>query len=201
MCNKLRIVSLVLAACWLVGCQPADDARTAFVRTFFEQYPEATLQDIYKGSFQDTFGPAHLLSNRDAVKNYILREIAAADTLVGADYVPCGWEGNFLQVNLKVVADGRVPVDVLVNAFMGSAQGIDTTLTPAFMEEWKLLQQTVRSVVPDLPGFRADSILLAHLLAEGKYVVHHSKVFNTLYHPHYLIVRKDLFEALILPKL
>ena len=104
-------------------------------------------------------------------------------------------------MNLKVVKDGRVPMDVFVDAFMASANGIDTTLTQAFVEDWKLIQQSVRSSIPDLQGFSEDSTLLAELLKQGKYVVHHSRKFNKHYHPHYRIIRRDLFEERILPNL
>lgn len=175
--------------------------RETFINTYLERYPKATLQDIYKGSFQDVFGPAHLLTNRQAVENYIKHEMETAETLEGEDYVPCGWQGNFYQVNLKVIQDGRVSIDDFVNAFMASANGIDTTLTQAWLKEWEQLQQAVRSVSPNLQGFAEDSTLLADLLKQGKYVVHHSRKFNEHYHPHYRIIRKDLFEETILPKL
>ena len=199
--NKHNLILLFLATFLLAGCGGASDGREAFVRAFFERYPQATLQDIYKGSFQDTFGPAHLLTNRESVKNYILHEMKQADSFPGEDYVPCGWQGNFLQVNLKVIADGRVPIDVFVDAFMAGANGVDTTLTPVFLEEWQALLQTVRRVHPHLAGFAQDSTLLARLLGEGQYVVHHSQPFNDTYHPHYRIIRRDVFEELIQPHL
>ena len=178
-----------------------EQAREAFVRTYFQRYPQATLQDIYKGSFQDVFGPAHILTNRESVTKYIQYEMSQVESYENEDYVPCGWQGNFYQVNLKVIADGRVPMDTFVEAFMASAQGIDTTLTPQFIEDWQWMQQSVRKVVPDLEGFEEDSTLLANLLKEGKYVVHHSQKFNDHYQPHYRIIRKGLFEEKILPKL
>lgn len=191
-------ISIILL--WLVACsQPSP--REEFVRTYLQRYPEATLQDIYKGSFQDVFGPAHILTNREAVENYINHEIKTAEKFEDADYIPCGWQGQFLQVNLKVIADGRVPMDDFVDAFMASANGIDTTLTQTFVEDWKLIQQAVRKVAPTLEGFTEDSTLLAGLLSEGKYVVHHSRKFNQHYHPHYRIIRRDMFEEKILPKL
>ncbi len=193
----ISFVFLLLAGCAETNRQSRED----FVRTYLQKYPEATLQDIYKGSFQDVFGPAHLLTNREAVKNYILKELEHAQTLEGEYYTPCGWQGNFYQVNLSVVQEGKIAIDELVDAFMESARNIDTTLTQAWIDEWKLLQQIVRSVSPDLPGFEEDSTLLAHLLNQGKYVVHHSRKFNQHYHPHYRIIRKDLFEEKILPKL
>lgn len=178
-----------------------EQAREAFVRNYFQKYPEATLQDIYKGSFQDVFGPAHILTDRDAVKKYIQYEMNQVESYENEDYVPCGWQGNFYQVNLKVIADGRIAMDDFVYAFMASANGIDTTLTPKFIDNWQLVQQSVRKIIPELEGFEKDSTLLSHLLKKGKYVVHHSEKFNDHYHPHYRIIRKDIFEKKILPRL
>lgn len=195
------IAGIAFFVLFMNSCNQRPSMRETFINTYLERYPEATLQDIYKGSFQDVFGPAHLLTNRQAVENYIKHEMETAETLEGEDYVPCGWQGNFYQVNLKVIQDGRVSIDDFVNAFMASANGIDTTLTQAWLKEWEQLQQAVRSVSPNLQGFAEDSTLLADLLKQGKYVVHHSRKFNEHYHPHYRIIRKDLFEETILPKL
>ena len=195
------IAGIAFFVLFMNSCNQQPSMRETFINTYLERYPEATLQDIYKGSFQDVFGPAHLLTNRQAVENYIKHEMETAETLEGEDYVPCGWQGNFYQVNLKVIQDGRVSIDDFVNAFMASANGIDTTLTQAWLKEWEQLQQAVRSVSPNLQGFAEDSTLLADLLKQGKYVVHHSRKFNEHYHPHYRIIRKDLFEETILPKL
>ena len=197
--KQYLIISLLMAL--VSACTRPSQSREDFVRTYLQKYPEATLQDIYKGSFQDVFGPAHILTNREAVTNYIQSEMESAEAWEDHDYIPCGWQGNFLQVNLKVIADGRVPMDDFVDAFMASANGIDTTLTPSFIEDWHLIQQAVRLTDPQLEGFKEDSTLLSHLLKEGKYVVHHSRKFNAHYHPHYRIIRRDLFEEKILPKL
>lgn len=199
--NLFSIIAILSIALLLNSCHSQTHPREDFVRSYFLKYPEATLQDIYKGSFQDVFGPAHLLTNREAVENYINREIETAESLEGEDYVPCGWQGNFYQVNLKVIADGRIPMDDFVDAFIASANGIDTTLTQAWLEEWELLQQATRKIIPHLQGFKEDSTLLANLLKQGKYVVHHSRKFNQYYHPHYRIIRRDLFEKKIFPKL
>ena len=196
-----HLATIALGLLLLAGCRPVTDKRAEFVRAYLLKYPEATLQDIYKGSFQDVFGPAHILTDRDAVTQYIHHEIKSAESFEVEDFTPCGWQGNFLQVNLKVIADGRVPVDVFVDAFMASARGIDTTLTQTFVNDWQLIQQAVRTAAPQLAGFSEDSTLLANLLSQGKYVVHHSRKFNKHYHPHYRIIRRDLFETKILPLL
>ncbi len=174
------------------------EAIREYVEGFLARYPKATLQDIYKGSFQDYFGPAHIVSNREAAKRYILREQATADTLGGDYYEPCGWRGQFYRVNLSVIRDSLVDIDCLVDAFVESAQG-EPTFTHEWIEEWNAIQQAVREVCPTLGGFAEDSAQIARLLSEGHYVVHHSRPFNEHYHPHYRIVRRDVFEQKILP--
>lgn len=196
------IASIVLfSACGNKASKEEKQQREAireYVEGFLLRYPKATLQDIYKGSFQDYFGPAHIVSDREGAKRYILRELATADTLGGERYEPCGWRGQFYRVNLSVIRDSLVAVDSLVDAFVESAQG-EPAFNSEWTDEWAIIQQTVREVCPTLQGFAEDSIQLAHLLSEGNYVVHHSRAFNEHYHPHYRIVRRDVFERKIQP--
>lgn len=200
----LLIASIMLfGACGSKSSKVEKQQREAireYVATFLEHYPEATLQDIYKGSFQDYFGPAHIVSDREAVKRYILRELATADTLGGERYEPCGWRGQFYRVSLSVIRDSLVELDSLVNAFVESAQG-EPAFSSEWTDEWVIIQQTVREVCPTLQGFTEDSAQLTHLLNGGNYVVHHSRPFNEHYHLHYRIIRRDIFEQKILPNL
>jgi hypothetical protein len=126
----------MVASLLLGGCSSTVDSRENFVRAYFERYPKATLQDVYKGSFQDVFGPAHILTNRQAVQNYIESEMKSASGFPGEDFVPCGWKGQFYQVNLKVIADGRVPMDVFVDAFMQSRLFATIISSSAFMLQY-----------------------------------------------------------------
>ena len=198
---KYQLVGIIALIFLLGACNPQPNPRETFVRSYLVRYPKSTLVDIYKGSFQDVFGPAHLLTDKEAVIRYINHEIKSAESFEEHDYIPCGWQGNFYQVNLRVIADGRVPLNDFVEAFMASANGINAELTQPFIEDWALIQQAIRNVVPDMKGFSQDSATIATLLQEGKYVMHHSEKFNEHYHPHYRIIRKDLFEKNILPKL
>ncbi|MBO5250827.1 MAG: hypothetical protein J6B31_02365 [Bacteroidaceae bacterium] len=200
--SKLLLIIIMIVS--LGGaCQrkPQEQSMEEFISTFIQKYPKATLQDIYKGGFQDVFGPAHLLTNRKSVKNYIVHELNTAQSFEASYYEPCSWKGNFYRVNLSVIRDGKVSMDEFIDAFMGSANGIDTTLTQSWIEEWNQIQQAVRATLPNLKGYEEDYIHLSRLLKEGKYIVHHSRIFNTTYHPHYRIIRKDLFDKIILPKL
>ena len=81
---------------------------------------------------------------------------------------------------------------------MASAQG-EPTFSQEWVDEWDMIQRTVKQLYPNLESFATDSAHIAQQLSEGKYVMHHSRAFNQYYHPHYRIIRREFFEQHILP--
>ena len=191
----------VLCACTGKNSKPAEkrDDRATFITEFLTRYPHATLQDIYKGEFQDQFGPAHLLTNREAVKSYIIRELSLADTLGGTYCEPCGWQGRYWRVNLSVIRDSLLTADEFVDAFMASAPDTLPTLSQAGMDEWHAMQRLTKELYPQLENYATDSANIAKLHSENNYVMHHSRAFNSHHHPHYRIMRKDIVEQIVRP--
>lgn len=191
---------------------PAVDrvAMRASVEEFLERYPEATLQDIYKNSFQDYFGPAHIMARRENVVGYLKSELQQMEQEKGAGegkklsgsgyYTPCGWRGDWIQVDLAVVADGKISLEEFADAFMAGGGGAPE-VTDEWLQEWNLLKRTVKEVAPDMEGYRDDVRRITSLIEDGKYVVHHSGRYQKAYMPHYRIIRRDIFEAVILPLL
>lgn len=203
LCCSAWLLALLLAG----GCQTEEQAReqamAEAVEELMERYPEATLQDVYKSCFQDHFGVAHLLADRERVKGYIAYELSTADSLVAAYYEPCGWRGEFVRVNLSAVSDGRITVDELTDAFMASAAYSKNEVSEEWLAEWNELLRLIkaRGLDSELASFQTDSARLAALLDEGKYVMHHSEAYGAAYHPHYRIIHRSVFEEQILPKL
>ncbi len=197
-----------------IGYPAVDEAALEHsVKAFLEKYPQATLQDVYKNSFQDWFGPAHIMGNRDNVVGYLKRELeqmaaeySENDSAVGMFgglsgakyYTPCGWRNNYFQVSLEVVKDGVVTLDEFADAFMAGG-GAVPQVGEEWMQEWKLIKNAVKRVAPKMPGFKKDVADITALINDGKYVVHHSRQYEQAYNPHYRIIRKDIFEACILP--
>ena len=196
-------VNFIIAAVLFVfvGCNNKNDNIRQAIEGMRERYPSTTLQDIYKSCFQDYYGVAHLLADRESVKRYIDYELANADSLVSCYYEPCGWRGEFIRVNLSAIKDGRITSDILTDAFMTSAEYSMSSAT----EEWKLLWldilQEARKLTPPLNNFREDSIAIASLLDKGEYVMHHSEEYSRAHHPHYRIIHRTVFEREILPYL
>ena len=69
----------------------------------------------------------------------------------------------------------------------------------AWVKEWEQIEGIIATMELSLPNYNADAEAIAAMLAEGHYAVHHSRVYNEHYAPHYRIIAKDIFEKEILP--
>ena len=126
----------------------------------------------------------------------IVRECQSA-TSFEADYSePCGWRGDFVRINLKAVAEGKISAEALADAFMASTVEVTEADLTAWRAEWAAIESVVAELYPTLEGLKEDSEAIAALLAEGKYVMHHSRKYNKLYAPHYRIVSRKEYEKL-----
>ena len=200
-------------------------ALESFVEQMCQKYPQATLQDFYKSNFQDYFGPSHIMASREQVIAYLNREVqkmklerapavvvspaeagtagAGAGKSSAAEknyYDPCGWRHNYYQVSLDVIADGIMSVEEFADAFIAGG-GQEPDVTPEWLDEWNEIKRVVKKKAPGVKGFSKDASRISSLIKEGKYVVHHSDAYNQAYKPHYRIIRRDIFEAVVLPKI
>ena len=168
---------------------------------YMKKYPEAHLQDVYKSCFQDVYGPGHIIKDSATCARYIVDEMGQTDVsdLRFPDYEPTGVEGNFVRVNLRVLKDGRVPLDLFVRLLMQSADVRQKMPLYDWKGQWDRLQKTLDTITPRPKNFDADAANLRSWLDRGEVMVHHSRHFNESYAPHYRIIRRDLFEKHLLP--
>ena len=195
--NGIRVVEFTY--------DPVDnEALEASVTGFLKKYPQATLQDVYKNNFQDYFGPAHIMAKREGVVRYLqqeLEEMKQEGYLSGRGYYdPCGWRNNYYQVSLAVVADGLMTLDEFADAFIAGG-GAVPEVTDEWMQEWKLIKKAVKKAAPTIVGYGKDAEAIDSLIKDGKYVVHHSNRYVETYKPHYRIMRRDIFNALVYPRI
>ena len=191
---KKYLCLLILPLC-LASCRQSmvDSASVkAAISNQLETYPESRLQDLYKSFFQDRFGPGHIIRDRESARNYILSELAEADTLMGPKTEPCGWEGNYVRVNLSVIADGLMTADELTDALMASAKEVKEEDIERWKEEWAEILAIIEKHYPHIPCLEEDKAKIDELLASGQYAYHHSTAYNAAYHPHYRIIAKEI---------
>lgn len=162
----------------------------------FSDYPKSTLQDVYKAFYQEHFGPEHMISDTAAVRNYLNHELfTMGDERDGLYYEPIGLNGDYVRVYLKAIKDGLITADELLRAFVDSASARQE---PAI--EWSTKWGIIIEVLDEIkPGFGSSERELLLKASQENQAVHHSKVYNETYHPHYRIVDRHIFELLLKP--
>jgi hypothetical protein len=179
------------------GCAPGDNFRHKVKESVASQlkvYPESTLQDLYKNFFQDKFGPGHLISDTAAAKAYLEEELSEFETSANPEVEPIGWENNYVRINLSLLKKGIVPEQVLLDAFIESANTAQMPGIESWKQEWAQILKVIEDLNPDLPGFAQDKAAIDSLLSTGKYAAHHSRRFETEYRPHYRIISRTMFD-------
>lgn len=196
------LIIIVLYFCLLASsCHQKEQAQTlqGAIERQMDTYPEARLQDIYKSFYQDHFGPGHLIKDTAMVRHYLFSELAENDVSYPIYYESTGREGRFVRVFLSAVADSLVSVEELLDAFVRSANEFKEPQTD-WVTEWAEIVRTIRENEIYVEGFEEDEPALTEA-AKNHQAMHHSRAYNAAYHPHYRIVRRDIFEKEILPKL
>ena len=191
--NKMRslkylIISLI--AIFMLSCKNDDKAIRQMCEEMHENYPLATLQDIYKTCYQDFFGAEHLMNDTAAARHYIYYELEQCrDTDMSAmpKYEPTGFRHRFVRVNFSCLVDGEITEEQLLTMFIDAA-GKDNAFSNNWAAEWYKIEKTALEVNPQ---WSDDWELLAELreAAAGNYAVRHSDAFRENYNPHYRIVR------------
>ena len=161
-----------------------------------ETFPESRLQDLYKSFFQDRFGPGHLIKDRQLALDYILSEWNTADTLMCPKTETCGWQGNYVRINLSVLSDGLMTAEELTDALMASAKEVREEDIQEWKTEWAEILAIIEKDYPDIPDLAEDKARIAELLASGKYAYHHSAAYNAAYHPHYRIIASEFVKLI-----
>ena len=200
-----RCIAAAAAAVALLACSDGTSQTEAAIRTAVERqladYPHSTLRDLYKNFFQDRFGPGHIVADTAAAGRYLRAELAAADSLPGADFEPTGYEGRYVRVNLSVIRDGRIDYDRYFDAFVRSVNQIEPPTAEAWRREWRQIDGVIRSMGITLENAAEDRRQIEEALEQGHFAIHHSRLFNEHYTPHYRIIEREIFEREILPAL
>ena len=173
------------------------------VKNQLSNYPKSRLLDIYKSCFQDFMGAEHLVGDTLSVRRYLEYELqqVEGDSLMSWYAEPCGLQGRYVRVSLRVVQEGLVSLDQLLSAFIRSANGSVRPSVEVWKAEWEKIVGQVDEMRLGLPHYDDDRRFIADVLAQGKYAISHSPDYRAAYRPHYRIVRRDIFERELKPLL
>ena len=174
-----------------------------FVSNQMQTYPKSRLLDIYKSCFQDYLGAEHLVSDRQMVKAYLDEELntTSLDDLMPWYYEPCGIDSSYYRVSIRAIKESLVSEDLLLNAFIRSANSEKRPSVELWSERWHKIIGTIDQMKLDLPNYQEDKQFIDSVLSVGKYAISHSPDYCEAYHPHYRIVERNIFEREIKPKI
>lgn len=167
------------------------------------QYPQARLLDIYKSCFQDYMGAEHLVDDVASARGYLERELESIDLddLLPWCYEPCGVHGDYVRVSLRVVKEGKITADALLDAFVRSANVPDRPSVESWAGQWHEILAIIDKMDLEMPYYDEDCAFIEQVLSQGKYAISHSPDYREAYSPHYRIIRRDIFEKELLPRL
>ena len=177
----------------------AQDIKT-FVSHQMTEYPKSHLLDLYKSCFQDYMGAEHLVSDIEGVKAYLEEELNATDIndLPEWYHEPCGIKGRYVRVSLRAVKEGLITEDMLLDAFVRSANTKRPNVK-SWSRRWHKIISTIDKMNLNLPGYDMEKQFLDSILSVGKNAVSHSADYREAYHPHYRIVERHIFEKELKP--
>ena len=172
-----------------------------FVNSQLQTYPKSRLLDLYKSCFQDFMGAEHLVSDRQRVKAYLDEEMntTTLDELMPWLYEPCGVDSSYYRVSIRTVKEGIITEDMLLDAFVRSANSADRPTVGAWSKRWQEIIGTIDQMNLNLPHYDVDRQFIDSILSVGKYAISHSPEYRIAYRPHYRIVERSIFEREILP--
>ena len=170
--------------------------RDAIVR-LSATYPKATLQDVYKSFFQEHFGPSHLIPDTATARYYLTHELAEYNQATTLYYEPTGAEGRYVRVYLSAIADSLITAEQLLDAFVRSSIPMGKPATD-WQTKWAFIVEVVTQSGIHFDHFEEDVELLREASLKNQ-EMRHSRVYNAAYHPHYRIIRRDIFDNEIKP--
>ena len=190
--KKGFLLSIALMMSVAVSAQDVD----GFVNRQMQAYPKSRLLDIYKSCFQDYMGAEHLVSDRQRVKAYLDEELntTSLDDLMPWYYEPCGIDSSYYRVSIRAIKESLVSEDLLLNAFIRSANTEKRPSAESWSKRWHKIIGTIDQMKLDMPNFQEDKQFIDSVLSVGKYAISHSPDYREAYHPHYRIVERSIFE-------
>lgn len=182
-------------------CQSKHQVSTT-VNELLKKYPKIHLIDIYKSCYQDFMGSEHLITDKEAAKKYIVRELNEMSTDRNApSFEKCGLNGDYIRVDLDAVAKGMIDVDSLANWFVESSN-VKKHSFKAWKKRWNKIEKHILEMSIALPDFDRESKFIQEMFGKGGYACTHSREYKENYSPHYRIIsRKILIKNGLVPLL
>lgn len=151
------------------------------------RYPSWQVQDVYKLVHQAALGPAHMVTNAETARAWLMRELAEMGEGPAEPVIdPISADGDIVRVHLRPYLAGGGDPETVLAAFLETANEYHGELDT--LEAY--LGQVARNGAFPIPPMEA---FFREMKGRGFPAVHHSDVYKDLYRPAYRVIgRKHL---------
>jgi len=176
----------------------SDERLIEMIRVHLGRYSEAGMLDVYKLLHQATFGPGHLITNRNSAREWLEQEagliVPSAEEALVESVHP---DGDIVRIHLRPYFARETNLKPLLDAFVRSAEQIRGD--PAIMSErWRLFESQCAPAGEFSGQFDPREVRLFGRTRAGENwpAVHHSPAYQRAYHPAYRVLSRTEAEAL-----
>ena len=196
-----KVIILIILSVKIIGKNNELKRDLSILIEQIKNHPNQTLQDVYKSCYQDEYGPGHLIANESSSMNYILEEINTMEKGYNPPtlFEQTGLDGNYIRVDLTLIKDGTIPFFILFKALLISADIGSKKTDEGWADIWSNIVDEIKKSSLEFPNFEEDIKNLDVISKSEDKVVHHSDLYENIYHPHYRIIEKNVFEKYIKP--
>ena len=159
------------------------------LKLHLEKYPMMRPQDCLKLLYQHHFGPGHAAGNERRSLEALLTECSALEDYEEELITPIG---NYLvRIDLQQALKVYTP-EQINTWFMSTAQNTQGSMAD-FMHDLKELKRGIDTLPVSFTREEFDAYF-AYYRSNAYPSVHHSKDYKELYHPHYRVLRMNLWN-------
>ena len=152
------------------------------LHSHLKRYPAMQIQDLYKLLHQAALGSEHAISNPEAARNWLTRELAEmgdgpAEPLVD----PISPDRKIARIHLRPFASAQHNPELLLGAFIRTANELHGDVD--LLEEYWQAASKLAVFNP-----KEMDMFMGSMRTKGYPAVHHSSDYEKLYRPAYRVV-------------
>ena len=162
--------------------------------------PEAELIDYYKLLYQGSFGPGHMVHDKDSAREFLKHELLRMHADPVPDGTPIvediGWYGRYYRVNLTIISSGDIGLEDFLDAFIESAQVKPLIHHNRWRKMWTEINQILHDEIKALKSFEEQKREIEQAFELENPLFHHSSHYRERYHPHYRVIHANFMNMI-----
>jgi hypothetical protein len=164
----------------------------------FVLFPKANLVDYYKLFYQGTFGPGHIIADRQTAYEALLKEIESCHATELPFLQDISFINPYCRVSLEIIEKKMIEPEVFFDLLLESCKVVHTLSPIEWNEAWQDLEDILFQILPKLNEPKLIKMIHDNLYGDRIPMIRHSDNFRKTYNPHYRLIRKDLLPNHIL---